>query len=158
MNKIDWPKLLGSLVITFGASWLGSSLTQPSIQGWYANINRTALTPPNWIFAPVWTILFFLMAVALYIIWSGRNKKKTRKKAVQLYFGQLAANVAWSGIFFGLYNIGLAFIEIIFLLILITYCLLAFSRINRAAGWLMFPYFLWVCFATVLNLSLWLVN
>ena len=98
------------------------------------------------------------MAAALSIIWSGRNKKKTRKKAVQLYFGQLAANVAWSGIFFGLQSISLAFIEIVFLLILITYCLVAFSRINRAAGYLILPYFLWVCFATVLNLSLWLIN
>ncbi|HOF79824.1 MAG TPA: tryptophan-rich sensory protein [bacterium] len=157
MNKIDWPKLIGSLVITLGAGWLGSSLTRPN-NSWYANINRTVLTPPNWLFAPVWTILFCLMAAALYIIWSGRNKKKTRKKAVQLYFGQLAANIAWSGIFFGLQSISLAFIEIVFLLILITYCLVAFSRINRAAGYLMLPYFLWVCFATVLNLSLWLIN
>lgn len=158
MTKTDWPKLLGSLAITFGAASLGSWLTRPNIQTWYSNINRTSLTPPNWVFAPVWTILFCLMAVALYIVWSGRGKKKTRRQASRLFFGQLMANVAWSGIFFSLYNIGLAFIEIIFLLILITYCVLAFYRLNKVAGWLMFPYFLWVCFATVLNLSLWLAN
>ena len=151
-------RIILCVIICLAVGYLSSIVTQSSIKTWYPTITKPSFNPPNWVFAPVWTTLFFLMAVALYIIWSGRNKKKTRKKAVQLYFGQLAANVAWSGIFFGLHSIGLAFIEIIFLLILITYCLLAFSRINRAAGWLMFPYFLWVCFATVLNLSLWLVN
>jgi len=82
MTKIDWPKLLGSLAITFAAGWLGSSLTAPSIHNWYSTINRTNLTPPNWLFAPVWTILFCLMAIALYLAWSGRGKKKTRHKLV----------------------------------------------------------------------------
>ena len=158
MTKIDWPKLLGSLAITFGASWLGAYLTTPNIKTWYASINQTSLTPPNWVFAPVWTTLFFLMAVALYIIWSGRNKKKTRRQAVRLFFAQLMANVVWSGLFFGLHDIGLAFLEIIFLLLLITYCLLAFYRLNKTAGWLLLPYLLWVSFATVLNMSLWLAN
>lgn len=158
MTPINWPKLLGSLLITFGASAIGSYLTTPSIKTWYATINQTSLTPPNWVFGPVWTILFLLMAIALYMVWSDRNKKKTRHQAVRLFFAQLIANVAWSGLFFGLHNIGLAFIEIMFLLILITYCLLAFYRLNKTAGWLLFPYFLWVSFATVLNLSLWLAN
>jgi tryptophan-rich sensory protein len=158
MNKIDWPKLLTSGLSVLAASILGGIVTASTVTTWYPTINKTALTPPSWVFGPVWSVLFIMMAIALYLVWSGRNKKKTRKKAVILFFGQLAANVAWSSIFFGLKNIGLAFIEILFLIILITYCLLAFSRLNKAAGWLMFPYLLWVCFASTLNLSLWLAN
>jgi tryptophan-rich sensory protein len=158
MPKIHWPKLLGSLAITFFAGWLGSLLTTPSIKTWYINLNRTGFVPPDWLFAPIWTILFCLMAVSLYIIWSGRGKKKARAQAIQLFSCQLMANVIWSGIFFGLHNIGLAFIEIIILLILITYCMFVFYRLNKIAGWLMFPYFLWVSFAITLNFSLWLAN
>jgi tryptophan-rich sensory protein len=158
MTKIHWPKLLGSLAITFVAGWLGSFLTTPSIKTWYVNINRTGLVPPDYLFAPIWIILFCLMAISLYMIWSGRGKKKARTQATQLFLCQLMANVIWSGIFFGLHNIGLAFIEIIFLLILITYCMLAYYRLNKVAGWLIFPYFLWVSFAITVNFSLWLAN
>lgn len=158
MSKIDWPKLLTAIISVLIASTLGGLLTAASVTNWYPNINKTALTPPSWLFGPVWSVLFIMMAIALYLAWSGRNKQKTRRKAAYLFFGQLAANVAWSGIFFGLQQIGLAFIEIIFLLILITYTLLAFYRLNKTAGWLMMPYFLWVCFAATLNFSLWLAN
>lgn len=158
MSKIDWPKLLTAIISVLIASTLGGLLTAASVTNWYPNINKTALTPPSWLFGPVWSVLFIMMAIALYLAWSGRNKQKTRHKAAYLFFGQLAANVAWSGIFFGLQQIGLAFIEIIFLLILITYTLLAFYRLNKTAGWLMMPYFLWVCFAATLNFSLWLAN
>lgn len=158
MAKIDWPKLLGSFAITLATSWLGSLLTRPNIETWYVNIQKTSLTPPNQIFAPVWITLFVLMAIALYIIWSGRGKARTRRQAKLLFIAQLMANIAWSAIFFNLHRIGWSLVEIIFLDIMVTYCLLTFHKINRLAGWLMLPYLIWICFATVLNFSLWLAN
>lgn len=158
MAKINWPKLFGSLILTFSASWLGSYFTRPQIGTWYRNLQKTAITPPSWVFAPVWTILFLMMALAFYIIWNESNKCGTRKKARLLFYIQLAFNILWTLVFFNLHRVGLAIICIVVLIVAIIYCLSSFYRLNKTAGWLMFPYLIWTCYAALINISIFFAN
>jgi len=151
-------KLVISILICLAAGFLGSFFTTPAISGWYREIQRPPFNPPDWIFAPVWTILFVLMGISLFLIikdWSGDKKFKT---ALSLFIAQFILNIAWSAIFFGAGNFGLAFIEIIILLISIILTALQFLKINRPAAWLLLPYIIWVSFASFLNFSIWLLN
>lgn len=139
------------------AGIIGSLFTAPAVKGWYTTINKSPLNPPSWVFAPVWTTLFIMMGVAVSIIWlSGKNE--TRSKALKVFFLQLFLNTLWSIIFFGLKNPALAFVEIILLWFAILYTIILFRKINRKAACLLIPYILWVSFATVLTLSVVLLN
>jgi len=158
MEKINWPKLLGSLIITFGVSWIGSIITRPQIASWYQYLKKTPLTPPSWIFAPVWTILFLMMAIAFYLIWSENNKRGTRRTARVLFYLQLLCNTLWSLTFFALHRIGLAILVITILIVAIVSCLRSFYFLNKKAGWLLLPYLVWTCYAAIINISFFLVN
>jgi tryptophan-rich sensory protein len=149
--------LIGFILITFIAAFIGSLFTTPSIASWYRNLNKPSFAPPNFLFAPVWTILFFLMAIAAFLVWQNKNNPQT-KKALTFYFVQLAFNSLWSIIFFGLHNPGVAFLEIIILWLLILLTLIKFYKIQKIAGLLLVPYLLWVSFASFLNLFVWLLN
>jgi len=149
--------LIGFILITFIAAFIGSLFTTPSIASWYRNLNKPSFAPPNFLFAPVWTILFFLMAIAAFLVWQNKNNPQA-KKALIFYFVQLAFNSLWSIIFFGLHNPGVAFLEIIILWILILLTLIKFYKIQKIAGLLLVPYLLWVSFASFLNLFVWLLN
>jgi translocator protein len=148
-------KLLISLAICFAVAYAGSAVTVPSIQTWYPTLHKPFFTPPNYIFAPVWTLLYILMAVALALIWSS---KKRKKPAMQCFFTQLGMNFLWSAVFFGLHSPFAAFTVIFFLwaAIFITYRL--FLPISRNAAYLLIPYLLWVTFAGVLNLAIVVLN
>jgi len=125
----------------------------PSIEGWYAGLVRPELSPPNWVFAPVWTTLFLLMGLAAGIIWI---KKDYRGLAV---FGlQLVLNIVWSVIFFGLRSPGGAFIEIFFLWLAILATIIVFAKTSKVAAWLLVPYIIWVTFASYLNFMIWSLN
>ena len=131
--------------------------TAPAVKGWYTTINKSPLNPPSWVFAPVWTTLFIMMGVAVSIIWlSGKNE--TRSKALKVFFLQLFLNTLWSIIFFGLKNPPLAFIEIVVLWFAILYTIILFRKIDKKASYLLIPYILWVSFASVLNLSIAILN
>jgi translocator protein len=149
--------LAASIAVCFGAAGIGSMLTTPSIGGWYAALARPAWTPPNWVFGPVWSLLYLAMAVAAWLVWR-RAGFSGSGLALTLFAAQLAVNVCWSAIFFGAHRPGLAFAEIILLWFLILATMFAFRPLSRAAVWLMAPNLLWVAFAATLNFSIWRLN
>lgn len=157
MMRINYLKLVISLILCQLAGIIGSIFTTPSIPGWYATLEKPAFTPPNWIFAPVWTFLFFLMGITLYLIWQAYPKKVA--KSALLFFGlQLGLNVLWSVIFFGLRSPFIAFIEIVILWMAILLTMIKTIEVSKVGGYLLVPYILWVNFAAVLNFFLWRLN
>ncbi len=137
---------------------IGSIFTLSSIQTWYMFLNKPSFNPPNWIFGPVWTVLYALMGVSLYLIWNKGLKSNKTKNALKIFFVQLAFNFLWSIVFFGLHNPLLALIVITFLWASILYTILLFKKISQIAAFLLFPYILWVSFAVLLNLFIVLLN
>ncbi len=152
MNK-KYLKLATSLISPLLAGFIGSYFTTPSIESWYVFLQKPSFAPPNWIFAPVWTALYILMGISLYLIW-----KKGNSKLVLLFFVHLALNSLWSIIFFGFKNPLLAFGEIVVLWFFVLFLNLRFYKINRTAGLLLIPYLLWTSFAAYLNFSIWRLN
>lgn len=145
------------LALCFAAAALGSAATYPRIDDWYAALAKPSWTPPNWVFGPVWTVLYIAMALAAWLVWRQRGWAGARLPL--LLFGvQLGLNVAWSWLFFGLRSPGLGFADIILLWIAIAATLVAFWRRSRIAGLLFVPYLAWVTFATALNFSIWRMN
>ena len=151
-------KLIVAIVISQLAGIIGSVFTMPAIEGWYANLAKPQLWPPNWIFAPVWTTLFFLMGIAAFLVWNKGLKRKHVKIALGIFIVQLVLNTFWSIIFFGLQSPGAALVEIIFLWLAILATIIAFAKISKPAAWLLVPYILWVSFASYLNLMIWMIN
>ncbi len=150
--------LFSSIIICQLAGFIGSLFTTSSIPRWYANINKPSFNPPNWVFAPVWTTLYLIMGISLFLVWrTGLNEKEV-KIAVAVFAFQLALNALWSFLFFGLESPFSAFIEIIFLWASILVSIILFLRISRIAGYLLIPYLLWVSFASVLNFAIWRLN
>src|ERR1035437_4072310 len=154
-NKII--KLLFIILICEGVGLLGTIFTIPSIQGWYMTLQKAPFNPPSWIFGPVWTALYFIMAVALFLVLQ-KKLKKQRNFLIILFSVQLILNFFWSVIFFGLHLPLAAFIEIIFLWISIALLIVDFWKYSKTAAILLFPYLLWVSFASILNLSVALLN
>lgn len=153
----DLAGLAVALVVCFAAAGLGSLLTVPQIPGWYASLEKPAWQPPNWLFSPVWTTLFAMMAVAVWLVW--RNAPREKLGLPLALFGvQLLLNIAWSALFFALRSPALALLEICLLWLAILATLIAFARVHRGAGLLLVPYLLWVSFAAILNLELWRLN
>ena len=155
MNKTI--KFITAVLVCEGVGILGSILTIPSINTWYQALNKPSFSPPNWIFGPVWTTLYFLMGVAIFLI---LDKKITRAKnnILILFSLQLFLNFLWSNIFFGLHLPLWAFIEIIFLWINILLLVILFWKYSKPASILLVPYLLWVSFASLLNLSIVILN
>jgi translocator protein len=146
-----------SIVICFGAAWLGSLLTTPSIAGWYAALRKPPWTPPNWLFGPVWSALYLSMAIAAWLVWR-KPDLPGAKLALLLFAVQLVLNIGWSGIFFSLRWPGAALVEVLLLWISILATVWAFWPLSRAAGRLMVPYLAWVAFASTLNYAIWRLN
>jgi translocator protein len=137
---------------------IGSLFTLPEIPGWYAGLQKPSFNPPAWIFGPVWTLLYILMGISLWLVIRDAAGGRPVQQAVALFAAQLAANLAWSILFFGLHLLIVAFVEIIVLLALIAATTIAFRRINTTAGWLLVPYLCWTGFATILTGAVWLLN
>jgi translocator protein len=156
INK-SWVAIVTFLVICFGAAAIGSLFTYATVDTWYAQLRKPSFNPPNWIFGPVWSALYFMMALSAWLVWRKAGWSRA-KVALLLFFVQLALNVTWSGLFFGLRRPGLALVEIFFLLGAIVATALAFLPFSRTAFWLMMPYFAWVSFAFFLNLKIWQLN
>jgi len=158
MKRDKIIKLITAVLICQFAGIIGSVFTTPTRPTWYASINKPEFNPPNWVFAPVWTMLFLLMGISLYLIWEKGLEKKEVKHAVYVFGLQLFLNIVWSFLFFGLQNPFLAFAEIVLLWIAILASIILFYRISKKAGLLLVPYILWVSFAAFLNYSVWILN
>ncbi len=161
MRKSKLPetlKLVTSLTICLFAGFIGSIFTAPSISTWYATLIKPSFNPPDWIFAPVWTTLFVLMGISLYLVWNKGLQDKKVKTHLLIFGLQLALNVLWSFLFFGLHSPFYAFLEIIILWAAIVLTILNFSKVSRTAGLLLIPYICWVSFAAILNFSIWRLN
>ena len=162
MNKQDWFSLAACIALCELAGLVGSMFTFPAITGWYAALAKPSFTPPAWVFGPAWTILYALMGAALYLVWREKERKTEKSSEVKpalFVFGlQLALNVLWSVVFFGLRAPGAALFEIILLWISIIASIAFFLRVSRNAALLLVPYFFWVTFAATLNFYVWLLN
>lgn len=157
MSKKDVLPIVLSILIALSAGFIGSYFTASSVSTWYTTINKPSFSPPNWIFAPVWTALYILMGVAAFLIWRERHHPQA-KTALIFYGVQLVLNAFWSIIFFGMSNPGLALIELLVLWVLVLITMVKFYKINRTAGWLLAPYLLWGTFASILNYAIWMLN
>ncbi len=156
MNNIF--KLIISILICEGAGIFGSLFTMSQIKSWYADIKKPSFNPPDWIFGPVWSFLFLLMGVSLYLVWSGGISGISIKTEIIIFVIQLALNILWSILFFGIHSPKLAFVDIVFLWAMILLTVFEFYSINNTAGLLLIPYFLWVSFALILNFEIWKLN
>jgi tryptophan-rich sensory protein len=133
--------------------------TQSGVNTWFPTLKKPVFNPPNWIFAPVWTTLYIMMGVAAGLVWGRIEAEREAVRKALVFFGiQLALNMLWSFLFFGLGNRLLALIEIVLLLLMIYETHLKFRKIDKIAGLLFIPYILWVGFAAVLNASIWWLN
>ena len=151
-------KLVISILIPVLVGAISGYFTSSGVNGWYAAANKPWFNPPNWIFAPVWTTLYVLMGIALFLVWRTESVKTIKQTAIILFAVQLALNFFWSFIFFKLQQPAWAFAEIIVMWLMILLTILWFGKINAVAAWLLVPYICWVSFASVLNYSIWKLN
>jgi translocator protein len=149
--------LLVAIVVCFAAAGVGSLATMDAIPTWYAALRKPSWNPPNWVFGPVWSLLYLMMAVAAWQVWRTAGWPGARP-ALGLFAVQLLLNVGWSVVFFGLHRPGWAFAEIVVLWCAILATLLAFRAVSPVAALLLVPYLLWVSFASALNLAIWRLN
>ena len=153
----EWPWLVAWVALSLLSGVIGGVATASSVDTWYRTLDRPPWAPPDFLFGPVWTLLYVSMGVAAWIVWRRRGEREVAG-ALWLFGAQLALNAAWSLVFFGLQAPGAAALEIVVLAAAIVATIAAFARISRGAAWLLVPYLGWVCFATALNLSVWMRN
>ena len=157
MARTDWLHLVVCIVICLLAGIIGSFFTTKNIPTWYAAINKPAFNPPNWIFGPVWTTLYLMMGISLFLVWRQRNALNI-SHALIFFSIQLILNALWSFLFFGMKLLLLGFIEICILWIFILLSIITFSGISSTASYLLIPYLLWVSYASVLNYFIFKLN
>ncbi|QJD95147.1 tryptophan-rich sensory protein [Mucilaginibacter robiniae] len=150
--------LVISLLIPLAIGITASMVTRPQIAGWYAALHKPAFNPPNWLFGPVWTIIYILMGIAAWLVWQKRSSSQLYSSAMFIYVVQLVLNFSWSMVFFGLHQIAGALAVITLLWMSIGIAIYYFSKFSRVAGWLLVPYLLWVSYASALNLYIYLLN
>lgn len=155
---MNTKRLVISLVLPQLAGLLGSFFTYPKTSTWYATLNKPFFNPPDFLFGPVWLLLYLMMGIAIYLIWQELKKNKKAKCAMGLFWIHLAFNASWSIFFFGLENLLLALINIVLIWLFIILLFFKFWNIKKLASYLLIPYFLWVSFATVLNYYIWFLN
>ncbi|MCL9806507.1 tryptophan-rich sensory protein [Flavobacterium amniphilum] len=162
MKKITLSKGIVAVVSCLLVGIVSGFATHSSIETWYPTLIKPFFNPPNWLFAPVWIVLYVLLGLSVAIIWSrpgkSRNSKLQQKNAITIFVVQMILNALWPFLFFGLCNPFLAFIEIILLWLLIFETIKVFKKLDIEAGKLLYPYLIWVSFALVLNGSIWYLN
>jgi translocator protein len=151
-------KLFVSILIPLLIGFTASFFTTAAVDGWYLTVNKPTFNPPNWLFMPVWTTLYVLMGIALYLVWSSNAAEGLKRTAIILFAVQLTLNFFWSIIFFYAHQLGWAFVEIIAMWLMILLTIIWFGKISSTAAWLLVPYICWVSFASVLNYSIWKLN
>lgn len=153
-----WLALLVSIAIALAVGAVGGLATASSVTTWYPTLAKPPFNPPNFLFGPVWTALYLLMAVAAWRVWRAGPAAGRRGAALRLYAAQLGLNLGWSLIFFGLRRPDLALIEVLVLFAAILATFRAFAHVDRPAAWMLLPYAAWVAFAMLLNFEIWRLN
>ncbi len=151
-------RILIAVAVCLVIGFLSASATASSVNTWYATLNKPSFNPPDWIFAPVWTVLYILMGIAAGMVWSRGFYHKWVKTALYHFGFQLLLNGLWSIVFFGLREPGMALMVILSLVVMILLTIKWFKIVDRKAAYLLYPYLAWVCFATILNFSIWQLN
>lgn len=149
--------LIVSIVVCLGVAGLGGLVTDPRVSDWYAQLAKPKWTPPDWVFGPVWTVLYICMAVSVWLIWR-QGGSATAKVPMALFVAQLVLNSLWSILFFGFQQPGIAAIEIVLMWAAILATIVAFWNRSTAASLLLLPYLAWVTFAVLLNWTIWQMN
>jgi len=151
-----WGGLVFFIVLCFATAWAGAGATSRSL-AWYAALRKPSWTPPNWLFGPVWSILYLMMAIAAWRVWE-RNGLSGARQALALFFVQLALNGAWPWLFFAMRSPGAGFADIVVLWVAVLATTVSFWVRDRVAGGLMVPYLVWVSYAAALNFAIWRMN
>lgn len=157
-NQSPWPKIALSVVLCELAGLLGAFFTMSGVRDWYPSLQKPPWTPPGAVFGPVWTVLYAMMGVALGLVWAKGLVSSREKRAFAWFWGQLVLNVLWSVAFFGFRSPAGAYFIILLLWLAIAATIWLFSKISRAAGFLLMPYLLWVTFASMLNFAILALN
>ena len=155
MLKNKFISFLLFAIVTYSASFIGSIATISNKEPWYSSLNKSFLTPPDWVFAPVWTTLYLLMTIAIWAAW---HKNYKNINLVLIYFIHLCFNTTWSIVFFVFHNILFALINLLVIIFFIIVLILKYRDINKVSYYLMIPYLLWSCYALILNFSLLILN
>jgi tryptophan-rich sensory protein len=158
MFKVNIFRLLVSVIICQLAGAIGSIFTSSSLESWYLLLEKPAFNPPSWVFFPVWTTLYTLMGISLYLIWEKGLQQREVKVGVFLFGLQLGLNILWSLLFFGLRAPYYALLEILVLWLAILLTAIQFWKVSKTASVLLIPYILWVSFAALLNYQIWILN
>ena len=155
MIKNKYLTFILFFIITFSASLIGGLVTLNFKEPWYSLLNKPIFNPPDWVFGPVWTILYLMMTISIWLYWNTKNREIN---TIYIYFIHLVINTTWSLVFFKFHNLVWALIVIILLIIMIINLILRFKRVKMLSAYLMIPYLLWCCFALILNTSLIILN
>jgi len=158
LNLSDAFRLMVSLFVPLYCGLFGGLATASSVNTWYASLNKPFFTPPNWIFGPVWSIIYVLMGISMFLVWENGLDKEKSRIAILIFACQLAMNVFWSFAFFGFMAPVVALMTILVLWGLILLMIINFYHISKVAAYLNIPYLLWVSFATILNLAIVVLN
>ncbi len=151
-------KAIIAIVIPLMVGATSGFFTVTGVESWYQTIQKPSWNPPNWIFGPVWTTLYVMMGIALFLVWKEDTSEELKKIAIALFAVQLTLNFFWSFIFFNQQQPGWALVEIIAMWFFILLTIFAFAQVNKTAAWLLVPYISWVSFATILNYTIWQLN
>lgn len=158
MNMSSYIRVGIAFFSCFSAGIIGSLFVSSAADSWYAGIAKPFFNPPSWVFGPVWTALYVLMAIALLIIWARDPNAKEMRGWVPLFFAHLLLNAAWTIFFFGFHAVFVAMLDIILLLVSVFLLTIGAWEIDRRASILLMPYLLWVLYATILTISIWVLN
>ena len=154
----NFAKLIIAIAIPIAIGATAGLFTVTGVGSWYQTINKPSWNPPGWVFAPVWTTLYVMMGVSLYLVWKSGVSNNLKRTAIGLCAFQLVLNFFWSLIFFDQQQPGWALVEIIVMWFFILFTIFAFAKVNKTAAWLLVPYISWVSFATILNYTIWKMN
>ncbi len=158
MKKTDIFKLVFAVLVCQAAGLIGSIFTRSSLSDWYPALIKPRFTPPGWVFAPVWVSLYLVIGVAAFLVWRRGLDRLDVRKALSFFALQLALNVCWSVFFFGLKSPLAGLIDIVLLSIAVLLTIRSFLPVSYPAALLLIPYFVWIAFATGLNLTIWYIN
>ena len=151
-------KLIIAILVCEGVGLLSGFLTRNEMTTWFATLNKPSWNPPSWVFGPVWTTLYLLMAISVWLVWKSHYSDRRKESAMTIFAVQLFFNFCWSIIFFSYHSPAWAFVDILLLIITIVMTMISFSSMSKVATLLLVPYLLWVCFASFLNYTIWSMN